>query len=120
MNLLKSNDGSFWISIDDLSQKFSSFSISKVDDNHYFTSTELSGNFSVYFFEIEEAGLHTFGITQLDKRFFTSDDEYEYSNARLILLTSNEEDPTEVKNISYLNSGVAKKRDCYVEFDLKP
>ena len=88
LNFQNIDDGTFWMSFVDFTHYFSRVQICCIRDGYKYTSFKAyheKGSWSIIRMVLEEDAEIYLSINQKDKRCFSRNQNYEYSNARLIV-----------------------------------
>lgn len=112
-------EGQFWMCLEDFKTFFTRVQISKMNDTHVFSSLPVvsKDSYSLWSFNIEEAGMHTFAISQVCERMFPRDSGYKYSHVRMFLVKVDTEGD-KLKIVKYVKgTAEVRERDTYLECD---
>ncbi len=118
------NDGTFFMSLQDLKKYFSRVQICRLNDDYkyaFLKARQSPGQFSLLRFVVAAPGGHAYlSVIQTDERCFSRKVDYEYSNVRLIVCKI--ENPDEEKKIlMYKNGKMGWMRDTWEEYpNLEP
>jgi hypothetical protein len=117
LNWESSDDGRFWMSIEDFCHYFSNVTICRVHDNYFYEGMHLTqsvGLFNVIEVRLSNPGNTYFIVTQNDSRRYGEESGYEYYPVRIIVARK------EGKSLSYVKGKAnAYARDVWIECELE-
>ena len=112
------DDGTFWMSFDDMKKYFGRFQVAKINDDYTFSSLKIRqdpNSFNLIKFKVASTGEHTLSVSQKGERMFDRDSAYKYANCRLIILKwKNDKNPNAGFEYVCGSKGV-EDRDAYIE-----
>tara|TARA_B110000285_G_C15105152_1_gene607515 strand:+ start:374 stop:1507 length:1134 start_codon:yes stop_codon:yes gene_type:complete len=112
------DDGTFWMSFDDMKKYFGRFQVAKINDDYTFSSAKIRqdpNSFNLIKFKVASTGEHTLSVSQKGERMFDRDSAYKYANCRLIILKwKNDKNPNAGFEYVCGSKGV-EDRDAYIE-----
>ena len=78
--VVKKDDGTFWMAINDMTKFFEDLHIGEVNNDYQLSSCTVNGARNTVQFDVNEYTTElTLTISQTDKRFFSPDTSYKYS-----------------------------------------
>lgn len=117
LDVVSRNDGLFWMDFEDLNDFFPRLQICKYNNKHKYSFEPYKGNWGIFYFLIDTAGMHTFSVSQVGERMAPRGAKYHYSDARMFLIKGNRNfNPTKETDFEYVAGAKDfHKRDVYLE-----